>query len=411
MNLLCRGPLVTLMILMSGLMAFLVGDWPQHRGPARDAIAAPQRLLAAWPADGPPLMWKQGGNGVGYSGPAIVGNRLVLLGMVGDKEVVIARSLADGGEVWRTTIGPVYHNDFGDGPRSTPTIDGAWVYALGASGDLACLSLATGTVRWQMNILQTFEGENITWGISESPLVVGARIFVTPGGRRATMVALDKESGKVLWQGKDPGREIEPAGYASPIAITVDGEEQVTTFTSQGAVGFRLADGAFLWRYDQVANGTANIATPLWQGGKLFFTSDYGTGCALLEPSGSGAKEVYFNKNLKNHHGGVVANGGYVYGFDASVLTCLELETGAVQWRHRSVGKGSVALADGLLYLFSENGVVGLARPVPSGYEEISRFTLESKSNQKTWTHPVLAHGRLLLRDQDQLWCFDVAAR
>jgi outer membrane protein assembly factor BamB len=325
--------------------------------------------------------------------------------------VVIARRLDDGRELWRTPIGPAYRNDFGDGPRSTPTVDGERLYALGASGDLACLAIHDGKVLWKKNILTEFAGENITWGISESPLVVEQRLIVTPGGKKGTLVALDKSNGKLLWAAKDPSKAVEPAGYASAITFTAGGVAQVTTFTSLGAIGVRLSDGKFLWRYDRVANGTANITTPIFHDGHLFFTSDYGQGCALLRVEGAGVEEVYFNKNMKNHHGGVVVWKGHLYGFDSSVLACVELSSGQLKWRERSVGKGSVALADGLLYLFSETGIVGLARPTPSGYEEISRFSLPAKSKQRTWTHPVVAHGRLLLRDQDQLFCFDVRGR
>lgn len=387
------------------------GDWPQFRGPGRDAHAAPQKLLSSWPADGPPCLWTADGNGLGYSGPAVVADRLFLLGMVGEQEVVMARRLADGTELWRTAIGPAYRNDFGDGPRSTPTVDGERLFVLGASGDLACLALSDGKVIWKKNILAEFEGENTTWGISESPLVVGQRLIVTPGGKKGTVVALDKSNGSLLWAAKDPNKPVEPAAYASAITFRSGDVEQVTTFTSLGAISVRLSDGKFLWRYDSVANSTANIATPMFADGHLFFTSDYGQGCALLRVDGERIEEVYFNKNMKNHHGGVVAWGGHLYGFDSSVLACVDMRSGQQKWRERSVGKGSVALADGLLYLFSETGIVGLARPTPSGYEEISRFTLPSKSKQRTWTHPVVAQGRLLLRDQDQLFCFDVRGK
>lgn len=386
------------------------GDWPQFRGPKRDGHAAPQKLLRQWPTTGPQLLWTAEGLGAGYSGLAVVGDRIVTMGLIGEDEMVLSRRLSDGQEIWRTRIGPAYRQDIGDGPRSTPTVVGDAVFALGASGDLACLDLNTGQIVWHRQILKEFDASNITWGISESPLVVGQHVIVTPGGRKGTMVALDKISGATLWTAKDPRLEVEPAGYASPILYSVAGNEQVATFTSLGAFAVRLRDGKFVWRYDKVANGTANIATPVYSAGHLFYSSDYGQGCALLRLQGDRVQEVYFNKNLKNHHGGVVAIDGHLYGFDSSVLVCVEMASGKQKWKDRSVGKGSLSVADGMLYLLSEDGVVGLVRPSPTKYEEVSRFSLPSRSDQRTWTYPVIAHGRLLLRDQDRLFCYHVKA-
>jgi outer membrane protein assembly factor BamB len=399
--------LLSLLLLLPALQA---EDWSQWRGKSRDGISPETGLLKSWPKEGPKLLWKITDAGAGFSGPAIVGQRLYTMGLRGDTEYVLCYNLADGKEVWKFANGGAYRNSYGDGPRCTPTIDGERLYALGGNGDLCCLETATGKQVWKQNILQEYDGQNITWGISESPLIEGEMCIVTPGGSKATMVALDKKTGKLLWTSKDPSGGTEPAGYASPIAFTVDGERQVATFTSKGAYGVRARDGQFLWRYDQVANNTANIATPIFQEGKIFFTSDYGTGCTLLNlKAGGPATEVYFNRTtMRNHHGGVVLIKGALYGFNSNQLACVDWATGKRLWQDRSVGKGSLCAADGYLYLLSEDGMVGLALASPQGYREISRFELPNRSEKPSWTHPVISGGKLFLRDQQNIFCYDV---
>lgn len=389
-------------------------DWPQWRGPERNGKSRETGFLRRWPPDGPRLVWKASGAGRGYSGPSVSRGRLLTMGNLGqgkdEREYVLCYDVATGQQLWRVENGPAYHNSYGDGPRCTPTIDGDLVYALGANGDLACLRLADGSTVWRKNILKEFQGRNIGWGISESPLVVGDWVIVTPGGAKATMVALDKRTGQTVWTSKDPQiSDSEPAGYASPVVFRVGDMEQVATFTSRGAYACRLRDGRFLWRYNKVANGTANIATPVFYDQCILYSSDYGTGCALLRLHSDGrAEEVYFNKNLKNHHGGFVLVDGYVYGYDSSVLVCMKWETGEILWKDRSVGKGSLVYADGLLFVLSENGVVGLVEATPKGYRELSRFKLPQRSDRPTWPHPILANGHLFIRDQDTLYCYAV---
>jgi outer membrane protein assembly factor BamB len=407
--------LVAVLALIGGTGATAVPDapvWPQWRGPDRTGVSKETGLLSQWPQGGPKLMWTASNLGEGYSGPAIVGDRLYTMGMRGEEEYVLCYTVADGKERWAVRNGAAYHNDFGDGPRCTPTVDGQWLYALGASGDLCCLRAEDGKEKWRLNILKAFQGENTVWGISESPLVEGNMVIVTPGGTRGTMVALDKETGKTLWTSKDPSAASrEEAGYASPIAYTVGGERQVATLTGRGGIGVRASDGRFLWRYDKMANSTANITTPIFHDGRIFFSSDYGAGCALLQlQPGGPATEVYFNKNLKNHHGGVVLVDGYLYGFDSNILVCMEWATGKVRWKDRSVGKGSLCYADGCLYALSESGTVGLVKATPDGYKELGRMPLPARSANHSWTHPVVVGGRLYLRDQDKLFCYDVTA-
>jgi outer membrane protein assembly factor BamB len=399
-----------LIALASSALESAEHDWPQWRGPERTGRSRETGLLSTWPKDGPRQVWKITNAGVGYSGPAIANGMIFTMGNRGEDEFVLCFDDQTGKERWAIKNGKAYHNSYGDGPRCTPTVDGDRVYALGANGDLCCLHAKDSKEIWRINILKEFKGSNIGWGISESPLVEGNLLIVTPGGQAGTMAALDKMTGKTVWTSKDPNDpDNEAAGYASPIAFAVGGVRQVATFTSQGGIGVRVKDGKFLWRYDKTANGTANVATPVFHDDRIFFSSNYGTGCALLklEPDGA-AEEVYFNRDLKNHHGGVVLVGKHLYGFNGSTLTCMEFATGKVAWENRSVGKGSLCYADGHLYVLSENGVMGLVEASPAGYKEKARCELPDRSEQSSWTHPVIANGRLYLRDQENLFCYEV---
>ena len=377
-------------------------DWPQWRGPNRDGISSETGLLDTWPKGGPPLVWKIQGLGEGYSSPAIAGGRLFIQGQQGDEEYVLAFDAATGKQLWRAHTGIPFNESRGHGPRSTPTTDGDRLYALAADGMLVCLEAATGKTIWGYNIVDRFHGQVPHWGISESPLVDGNRLIVTPGGRGAAVVALDKMNGKPLWQSQS-----DSAAYSSPMIYDAGGARRVVVFTADAAMGLDLASGNLQWRYEHVANGTANIATPIVHGGEIFLSSNYGTGCVLLKAGSGNAAEVYFNRNMQNHYSTSVLVGDYLYGFSTSILTAMKFETGEVAWRDRSVGKGSLIYADRHLYALGEDGVVGLVEATPSGYHEISRFEIP-KGGYPTWSQPVIANGKLYLRDQDNLFCYNV---
>ena len=387
----------------------LTGDWPQWRGPNRDGISKETGLLKQWPSEGPRRVWKISGLGNGYSTVSISNGRIFTMGVRGTREFVIALDVSDGKTLWVASQGERYSNDRGDGPRGTPTVDGDRLYALGGNGDLSCLEVATGKAVWSVNILKKFGGSNITWGLSESPLVLGDRLLVNAGGPNASIVALDKKDGSMLWKSQS-----DRPGYSSAVPLEVGGIPQAIFFTHSRALGVDTRDGSLLWEYSQVANGTANIATPVVRGNRVFVSSDYGTGCVLLElkPNGKGisAQEIYFSRNMKNHHSSSVLVGDTLYGFSSAILTAMRFDNGEVLWKDRSVGKGSLVYADGHLYCFSEKGVVGLVEATPAGYQEKGRFSIPQES-LPTWSHPVVAGGSLYLRDQDTLYVFDVRER
>jgi outer membrane protein assembly factor BamB len=401
-----RVYLLALFVALSAARAALqTTDWTQWRGPNRDGRSAETGLLKAWPAQGPPLAWRTTGAGIGYSSFAASGGRLYTLGGREQREFVIAFDSSTGKRVWETPIGALFSNDRGDGPRSTPTIDGDRLFALGGSGALVCLDAKTGKPIWTKNLMRDFGGSNIYWGLSESPLVVNDRVLVQAGGRNAAIVALDKTSGEAFWR-----RHSDEAGYSSAVLAQVGGTQQAIFFTAHRALGVSIRDGRELWSYDRVSNSTANVATPVVAGNRVFLSSDYGTGAALLELSPSGAREVYFTPEMRNHHSTSVLVGDHLYGFSGSILMAMKLADGTVAWRDRSVGKGSLIYADERLYLYSENGVVGLAEPTPAGYREHGRFRVQSGS-LPSWSHPIISNGKLILREQDNVYAYDIKQR
>jgi len=398
--------LLTFLLCAARAAAQSPGEWPQWRGPNRDGVSKETGLLKQWPEAGPPLVWKTSGAGRGYSSMSVSKGRLYTQGLRGEREFVVAFDLKSGKEVWATAYGAAFRNDRGDGPRGTPTVDGDRVYVLGGNGDLAALDAGSGKVVWTMNVLEKFGGRNITWGLSESPLVVGEKLLVNAGGPGAGIVALNKKDGALIWKSQS-----DRAGYSSGIPLTINGKTQVVFFTHSRGLGLDLETGALLWDYPKAANQTANAATPVARGNRVFITSDYGNGGGLVEikadEKGVTASEVYFTREMRNHHSSSVLVGDHLYGYSGGILTAMSFDTGKVAWKDRSVGKGSLVYADGLIYLLSEDGVVGLAEATPEGYRERGRFRIPQDS-LPTWAHPVVAGGHLFIRDQDTIYAYDV---
>ena len=393
-------------------------DWPQWRGPNRDGISRETGLRQSWPAGGPPLAFRAEGLGAGYSTVAVAEGRVHTLGMLSGREWVITLDATTGAQLWATPHAEAYRDGRGDGPRGVPTVSDGTVYALGARGQLTALDAASGQIHWTINLLEPFGGRNISWGISESPLVLDDRILVSPGSRRVGFAAFDRENGELLW-----GKEGDEAGYASPLPVDLSGAPHVVYFSGERAAGVQAADGELLWSYRRASNRTANIATPILvsnRGGvaEIFLSSDYGTGGALLElrsdgAGGVSAREKYFTRNMRAHHMTPVLHEGVLYGFSGSILSALDVGTGALFWRDRSIRKGSLTFADDRLYVFSERGEIALVEPSRAGYEERGRFGFPEadRSGENTWSHPVIANGLLYLRDQEVLLAYDVRAR
>jgi outer membrane protein assembly factor BamB len=403
-------------------MAASTSDWPQWRGPERSGISQEKGLLKQWPKEGPKLLWQVNDIGDGYSTPSIVGTRIYLISNRGfENEVVQALSTEDGKVIWSTRVGNVGNaKDFlYSKSRSTPTIDGDFIYALGSDGDLACLETGSGKIRWQKNIKKEFGGQPGIWAYAESPLLDGDVLVVTPGGAQATLVALNKKTGAVIWKSAVPGGD--PAAYASAVVVQAGGRKQYVQFLSQGIVGVDAKTGEFLWRYKETVKGMAQMVTPVARGEYVYGGAhQVGGGLVRLKPEAGGvvAVQVYFARGLPNSIGGSVLVGDYLYGTAAEGLVAAEFTTGKVKWQAESIGRGSVAYADGHLYVHGENGDVALAEASPEAYREKGRFTppAQPKRNklgpfpEKAWTYPVIANGRLYIRDIGTLWAYDIKA-
>jgi len=403
----------------SATIATSTSDWTQWRGPERNGISKEIGLLKQWPAGGPKLLWQVNDIGDGYSTPVVVGKRIYVMSNIGmENEFVQALSTENGKPIWTTRVGNVGNpnqNPPYPKARSTPTIDGNFIYALGSDGDLACLELKSGKIRWQKNIRKDFGGQPGDWAYAESPLVDGDVVVVTPGGAEATMVALNKKTGAVIWKSAVPGGD--PAGYASAIVAQTGSGKQYVQCLSKGMVGVDAKTGQFLWRNKEVAKGPAQYFTPIARGEHVY-AGALGVGGVLVRlKDGGAAEQVYFTRGLPNGIGGAVVVGDTIYGTEAgATLVGADLITGKVKWQDKSIGWASVAYADGHLYLHGISGELALVEASPEGYREKGRFTPPAQPKKKqagpfpegAFAYPVIANGRLYIRDLGTLWAFDI---
>jgi outer membrane protein assembly factor BamB len=391
------------------------GNWPQWRGPDRTDVAKETGLLKSWPEGGPKRVWLFENAGLGYAGSSIVGGKLFTMGVRDGGEHLVAIDANAGKELWSAKMGEALKNDWGDGPRGTPSVDGDRVFGMSGRGDLVCAGAEDGKVIWK-HTMREFGGKTPGWGYTESVLVDGNKVVCTPGGDKGAIIALDKKSGELIWQSKD---FTDGAQYASIIAVNHNGARQYIQLTKQHVVGLAAADGKVLWT-STWPGSTAVIPTPIFHDGHVYVTSGYGVGCKLIKIGANNeASDVYSNKEMVNHHGGVILVDGLVYGHsDRAGWLCQNFKTGEKVWAEKSaLGKGAIAYADGMLYCLAErDGTVALIEASPKGWKEHGRFKLDPQTTQrsaqgKIWTHPVVTGGRLYLRDQELLSCYDVKAK
>jgi outer membrane protein assembly factor BamB len=414
----------------------LGADWPQWRGPDRTDVSKETGLAKSWPEKGPPLVWMVQGVGLGYSAPAVVADRLYIMGTRGTVEFVFALDTKDGREVWSTEVGPTLSwqgNNWGNGPRATPTVDGDRLYALGSQGELLCLETSTGKKAWGTNLFEKLGGfvmdnggkEKVGWGYCEGPLVDADKLVCTPGGPEGLLVALDKKTGQPVWRSKDVKSK---APYSSIIVAELGGIRHYIQMAEKGVVGVAADDGRLLWQSPR-SNDDLVIRTPIFHDNCVFAAeglagSSSGAGSYLVQltPEGTSIKadKLYGNKNMKNEMGGVVLADGYLYGYsDGKGWICQEFKKnkGDITWSSKKLGKGSLTCADGCLYCFTEDdGTAALVEADPKRWKENGRFRLPQESKLrapagKIWTHPVVANGRLYLRDQELLFCYDVSGK
>ena len=423
----------------------LSGDpWPQWRGPNRDGRSAETGLLGEWPEGGPPQAWEASGLGGGFSSVAVVGGRIYTMGDLGDGQYALALDDRDGAVLWRTRIGPTWEDEY-LGPRSTPTVDGERIYVMNTEGEVVCLEAATGEEVWRRSLPEEFGSYimqamgSTDWKYAESPLVDGDRVIVTPGVSNAAMVALDKRTGEEIWRASIPrlgSSGAYGAAYSSAVVSEGASRRHYVQLIGRGLIGIDAESGEFLWGYNPVANDIANIATPLVFGDRVFASTGYGAGAALIrlspseaEEAGEGeeaeegsragvrAEEVYFlsGDTFQNHHGGMILEDGHVYtgtGHNRGFPLALRVGDGEVAWgpvRNDGTGSAAIAYADGRIYFRYENGVMVLVEATPEGYRERGSFEIPDVK-LPSWSHPVISGGRLYLREQDRLHVYDVRA-
>lgn len=415
--------LTTLLLLLTA-SSVVAEDWPQWRGLNRDGKATIENFNDDWTANPPKLLWTGDGLGQGYSSVSVADGVIYTTGNFDDGQSVIALSEDGGKELWRTPITESSPKHSYEGARCTPTVDGEHLYVVASSGKIACLTREKGDVVWSKDFKQEWGGRMMSgWGFSESPLVDGELVLCTPGGPDATIVALNKTTGDLVWKSAVPdsvGRGKGGAGYSSIVISHGAGVKQYVQLVGKGVIGVRASDGEFLWGYGKVANGTANIPTPIIDGDYVFSSSGYGTGAALLKLSAEGdgvkAKEIYFLTAdvFQNHHGGMILDDGYVYaghGHNNGFPICLELETGKVAWGGKIRGAGGksatiVFVNDHIIYRY-QTGEVALVKATSEDYELKGSFRPEVVK-EPSWAHPVVANGKLYLREQDSLMCYDL---
>lgn len=408
-----RTALIFGIVLALGSLSIGESNWPSWRGADRTGVSAEKGLLKKWPASGPKQLWVFKNAGIGYSSFSIVDDTLYTLGGRDGKEMLIAINANTGKEKWATPMSGILGNGWGDGPRGTPTVDGDHVYALSGPGTLICAKTSDGSKVWEVT-MGSLGGNKPGWGYTESVLVDGDKVIVTPGGSKGTVAALNKKTGDVIWQSKG---WTDGAQYASAIVVEHGGKRQYIQLTQKTLAGLDATNGKVLWKTDW--NGrTAVIPTPIYHDGQVYISSGYGVGCMAVKLSDDNkVTRVYKNNEMENHHGGVILHEGYLYGFcNRNGVVCQDFKTGKTVWkeRMRDFRKGAIAIADGMIYLVDESsGNVGLAEATPKGWNLKSQFKLSPQTKNRNpkgriWSHPVVVNGKLYLRDQELLHCYDV---
>lgn len=413
---------LVLAILGVGVLASaaVADDWAQWRGQKRDGISQEKGLLKEWSAGSPKLAWQLKDIGSGYSTPSVVGDHIYLMSNEGnDSEFVRAYSAKDGKQIWSTKVGKVGNPNQQPsypGARSTPTVEGKMLYALGSDGDLVGMTIADGKIVWKKSLRTDFGGKPGVWAYSESPLIDGDKLVIAPGGESATIVALNKKTGNTVWKSAIPGEAT--ASYASAIVMEIGGVRQYVQYLSHGLTGVDAKTGKLLWRYDKSVDTQFHMhaSTPVVFGDMVYSSAMSGGGVARIKPTADTyqVESVYNARKVPNALGGVIKIGDYLYGTTNTQLMCLEYATGRVVWENRSLGAASLAYADGNLYVHGENGDVALVEATPKAYTEKGRFTppdAPERRQAKAWAYPVVANGRLYIRDLDSLWAYDISAK
>jgi len=425
-------PMATrLPLLAAGLLltcTATASDWPTFRGPNRDGISKETGLRQEWPKDGPPKVWTSKNLGLGFGAPVVSGRRIFGMGTRDGKDGVWALKEGDGSELWFSPFADPRPSNPNSGPSGAPSVADGKVYATSSNGKLVCLNAADGKRAWGVDYAD-FGGRASGWGFTESPLIDGEKVIVTPGSRQATMVALNKDTGKEIWRTETKTGAGGAGGDSSPVKTTVGGIPMYVVLLGKpgGVIGVHADTGKLMWQYNESAlGGTAQIPMPIVKDDLVWFSTSYSGGAALLQlvPEGTDKVSVKivksYERKLMNHHGGMVLVGDYIYfghGHNAGQPVCVELKTGAIKWGPENSPRGAngsaaVVYADHRLYFRYENRMMVLIDPSPEGLNVVSSFRLpepDERSHAQSWAYPVIANGKLYIRDQKVMYCYDIA--
>ncbi|MDR2586415.1 MAG: PQQ-binding-like beta-propeller repeat protein [Prevotellaceae bacterium] len=399
-------------------------DWPQWRGLERNGLSKESGLNLEWSAKKPSLLWTFRDAGSGYASPAVAGTTLYCQGSAENQDFVFALDTQTGALKWKQNLGDehVSYQNRGHGPRGSVTMDGDKLYLIRGGGQIHCLLASDGKLLWQKDLVQDFGGKMMSdWGYSESPLIDGNLVICSPGGDEGTLVAFDKNNGYVVWR---TWELLDKSAYSSPIVAQIEGVRQYIQLTEKRVAGIAAKDGKLLWSVEVPGFRTAVIPTPICVNNTVYVTTGYNVGCLLITLSKEDdvwrAEEVYANKNMGNQHGGVVLINGHIYGYsDFSGWVCQNFETGEAIWStgrsgEIGIGKGAVlGVGDRLICQEERSGLLAVAEASPDGWKELGRMPFPERTQIVTtdnmvWTHPVVSHGKLYLRDHDLLFCYDL---
>lgn len=384
----------------------LAEDWPQWRGPNRDGISSEKGWSSAWPKDGPKQLWKIS-VGVGYSSVAVSNGRVYTMGNAEKKDTIYCLDANTGAEIWKYSYSCAAEGNQHPGSASTPTVDGRHVYTLSREGHLFCFDSDSGEVIWSKNLVKDFGVKPPSWWFASSPLILDEMLILDAG----MALAVDKSTGDLIWKTKDYGKawgiENHGGGYSSPLAFQLNGSQRLAVFNSSGLLILDTENGQELLLHPWKTSYNVNAAIPIVSGDKVFISSGYNVGCALIQVSGNEPSIIWQSKDMRNQFNSCVLWEGHLYGFDEKQVKCLDWETGDVKWSQKGLGKGSLMLADGKLIIMSDNGKLVIAEALPDGFDELASAKILSGL---CWTVPVLSGGKIYCRNHEgDLVCVDVS--
>ncbi|MFC1764053.1 PQQ-binding-like beta-propeller repeat protein [Planctomycetota bacterium] len=403
------------LILLSALFTgtVMAADSPQFRGPNRDGKFPETGLMKSWPADGPPVAWVAKGFGQGHGSVSVVGDSIYVPGRLDDGQGYLFTVGLDGSIKDKASYGTETNEAKSPGARSTPTIDGDRAYIMSGLGVVSCLNVKSGKVLWQVDTFQKFGAPQIRWHIAESILIDGDLAICTPGGKDASLVALNKMTGATVWQTKGLS---DKSAYCSPDIIEHGGKRIVITMTAAYVVGVDVTNGEVLWTHEHETKYDIHGTTPVYADGMVYYSAGYGSGGGMIELSADGTKvtQKWKDMNIDCQHHGIVLLDGYLYATSqkGKKLWCLDLKTGDVMWSADEITQAVVEYADGMLYTYEgpQAGVVSLVKATPQGYERTGSFKFTA-GNSEHWAHPTIANGRMYIRRGDTVVAYDIAAK